>query len=57
MKAISRVELSSGKIFINVVLTEEETKHLIEGNVVSFEDSHLNIQVVGYGEESEGSSE
>lgn len=51
MKVQSRLELESSKTFINVVLTELELLELYEGKVVSIDDEHLQVQIVGYGEE------
>ena len=51
MKILSRQELSTGKIFVNLVLTKEEVERLIAGKVITGEEPLLAIQIVGYGEE------
>lgn len=51
LKILSRQELSTGKIFVNIILTEEEVKRLISGKVINGEEPMLSIQIVGYGEE------
>ena len=51
MKIMSKQEIKTGKIFVNLILTKEEVKRLIDGKVINGEDSHLAIQIVGYGEE------
>ena len=52
MKIESRQDLKTGKIFVNIILTEEEALRIIDGKVVSGEEQYLAIRIVGYGEES-----
>ena len=52
MKILSRQEVKTGKIFVNLVLTKEEVEKLVAGKIVNSEDEHLSIQIVGYGDES-----
>ena len=51
MKIMSRQDIKTGRIFVNLVLTKEEVEKVITGGVVDGEDWHLAIQIVGYGEE------
>jgi len=53
MKIESRQDLNTGKIFADIILTEEEVKKLIDGKVVKGEVPNLAIQIVGYGEEKD----
>lgn len=46
MEILSRQELSSGKIFVNLVLTTEEVKKLIAGRVVNGEEPELATGIV-----------
>lgn len=51
MKILSRQELKTGKIFVNIILTNKEALRIIDGKVVNGEEPYLAIQIVGYGEE------
>ena len=53
MKVMSRVDPETSRTYINIVLTEDEVKRLVDGKVVSVEDPHLVVQIVGYGQEEE----
>lgn len=55
MKILSRQDIRTGKIFVNIVLTNKEALRIIDGKVVNGEEPYLSIQIVGYGEdESKG---
>jgi len=56
MKIMSRQDITTGKIFANLVLTKEEVERLIDGKVIAGEEPLLFIQIVGYGEEVEDGS-
>lgn len=51
MEVLSRQDVSTGKIFANIILTKEEVEKLIAGGVVSGQEPQLAIQIVGYGDE------
>lgn len=53
MKIMSRREIESNQLFVNIVLTEEEVKKLIDGKVVSDAKPEIAIQIVGYGDEKD----
>ena len=54
MKILSRQELSTGKIFVNIILTNKDALRIILGKVVSGEAPYLQVQIVGYGKELKG---
>ena len=54
MKILTRQE-ELGKIFVNIVLTNEEALRIIDGRVVSEELPEIHIQIVGYGEDERDS--
>ena len=39
------------KVVINLVLTENEIKRLVAGDVVSGEEEDVFVQIVGYGDD------
>lgn len=39
------------KVIVNLVLTENEVKRLVAGDVVSGEEEAVFVQIVGYGDE------
>ncbi len=51
MKVMNRVEEITGKVFINIILTEAEVDCLDDGETVKIDDDNLNVQIVGYGDE------
>lgn len=53
MKILSRQDIKTGKIFVDIILTEKEVAKLIEGKVVNGELPEVAIQIVGYGDEKE----
>lgn len=52
MKIVARQEVLNHKVFVNIVLTEDEVGKLVDGKVVNGELPDVAIQIVGYGEES-----
>lgn len=52
MKIMTRQDIKTGKVFVNIVLTEDELERLVDGKVVNGELPEVSIQIVGYGEES-----
>ena len=57
MNIMSRVETSTGIVYVNIVLTEAETKELIDGKVVSnafwskpIKGENMSVRIVGYGD-------
>ena len=51
MKILTRQDLTTGKIFADIVLTHREVLLIILGKVVSGEKPQVSIQIVGYGKE------
>ena len=54
MKVMNRLEVISGLIHVNIVLTESEVRKLLGGSTINNEDddqAEMQIQIVGYGEE------
>jgi len=46
-----RIVEPEDRVAINLVLTENEVKRLVAGDVVSGEAEDIFVQIVGYGEE------
>ena len=51
MKIMSRREIETNQLFVNIVLTKEEVAKLIDGKVIRDEKPEIAIQIVGYGNE------
>ena len=46
MKIMSRREIESNQLFVNIVLTKEEVEKLVAGNVVNDEKPEIAVQIV-----------
>ncbi|KKM07919.1 hypothetical protein LCGC14_1729070 [marine sediment metagenome] len=51
MRVMNKVETETGKVFINIILTEKEVDQLEDGETIKIDDENLNVQIVGYGGE------
>jgi len=52
MNILTRQDVKTGKIFVDIILTEKEVAKLIEGKLIKGESPQVALQIVGYGDES-----
>lgn len=49
MQVMSKVDVATGRYFVDIILTNIEVTKLADGKVVTTELPEINVQIVGYG--------